>query len=388
MSDARLIRAGNSPAFLAEESPLRRLPRRPQQKRPQEFMDRFEGRALVYDCFWQADGGSILLVGPPPMNLRPVLREASYVALPSGAVLSPTYHASLSTMITELRGAPAGTSSVRLTLREQVFDIKVQPNHSAELEGRRVLFTMSKDNELGWIAEWARWHARVHGADAIVLFDNGSTRYGAAQIEETLLGVQGISRVAVQSWPHSYGMTDPALSLNPFYILFLQVSSMSVALRRFAARAYGLLNCDIDELASTPPGTTIFDLCKQSSHGLVVMRGRFIEPEADSGAPAGGRTHRHYSRYLANPRQAVSRPNKWVLDPTRPWVQKLAVRPYMHWIEGRPWFSKSTPDGVFYRHFRGINTNWKHDRTEPRHNSHRELIEDSEFAQLVARNAF
>lgn len=388
MSEPQLIRSGNSPAFLAEDAPLRRLPRRPQQKRPKEFMDRFEGRALVYDCFWHVAGDHILLVGPPPMNLLPALRAASYVALPSGVHLHPRFHASLSTMITELSGAPAGTTTVRMTVEEQVFDLLVQPNHAADFAGRRVLFTMSKDNDLGWIAEWARWHSKMHGADAIVFFDNDSSRYSTREIEKTLLGVDGIAKVAVQNWPHTYGMTDPALSLNPFYILFLQVSSMSVALRRYAGQADGLLNCDIDELASTPPGTTIFDICRGSSHGLVVMRGRFIEPEVDAGAPVEGRTHRHYSRCHADPKQAVSRPNKWVIDPTRPWVSKLSVKPYMHWIEGRPWFSKSTPEGVFYRHFRGINTNWKHERTEPRHNSHDELIQDTEFAQLVASNAF
>lgn len=388
MSEVRLIRSGNSSAFLAEGAPLRRLPRRPQQKRPKEFMDRFEDRALVYDCFWHACGEHILLVGPPPMNLLPVLRAASYAALPSGAHLHPRFHASLSTMLTELSNAPADTTAVRMTVDDQVFDMPVQPNHSAEFAGRRVLFTMSQDNDLGWIAEWARWHAKMHGTDAIVFFDNGSSRYGTAEIEETLLGVEGIAKVAVQSWPHTYGMTDPALSLNPFYILFLQVSSMSVALRRYAAEAHGLLNCDIDELVRTPAGTTIFDICKQSSHGLVAMRGRFIEPEPDAGAPAEGRTHRHYCRYHADPKQAVSRPNKWIIDPTRAWVKKLSVRPYMHWIEGRPWFSKSTPDGVYYRHFRGINTNWKHERTEPRHDSHDDLIEDAEFAELVARHAF
>ena len=43
---------------------------------------------------------------------------------------------------------------------------------------------------------------------------------------------------------------------------------------------------------------------------------------------------------------------------------------------------------VFYRHFRGINTNWKHERTEARHSSHDELVQDAEFAELVARHAF
>lgn len=387
MSEARLIRARSSTAFLAEAGSLRRLPRKPELSRPAAFLERFEDRALVYDCFWHADGARILLVGPPPMNLMKEVRQATYLALPSGTPLRARIHPSLSTMITELAGAPEGTAAVRMEVGGQAFELAVGPSHAAELEGRRVLFTMSRDNELGWIAEWARWHRRLHGADAIVFFDNGSTRYGVGEIEETLLGVDGIDRVAVLSWPHRYGMTDPALSVNPFYILFLQVSSMGVALRRFAARAYGLLNCDVDELAGTPEDTTIFEMCKRSRHGLVVMRGRYIEAEADDGAPADGRTHRHYSHYHADPRRALSRPAKWALDPTRAWVRSLSVHPYMHWIEGRPWFSKTRRPDVFYRHFRGINTNWKHDRTGRRHRSDDELFVDSEFVQLMARHA-
>jgi len=388
LSEARLIRAGHSPAFLAADGPLRRLPRQPERQRPREFLERFEDRALVYDCFRHPDGERILFVGPPPMNLVPELRRADYLALPAGTRLTPAFHASLSTMITELSGAPSGTTAVRLTVAGQSFELAVQPNHAAEFAGRRLLFTMSKDNELSWIAEWARWHQRLHGTDAIVLFDNGSSRYGTDEIEETLLGVDGIDRVAVLRWPYAYGMTDPALRVNPFYILFLQVSSMSVALRRFGAAAAGLLNCDIDELVSTPPGTTIYELCQRSRRGLVVMRGRFMEAEADPGLSAEQRTHRHYTTYLADPRHAASRPSKWILDPQRSWVRNLAVHPYMHWIEHRPWFSKTTPTGVFYRHFRGINTNWKQLRTQARHASPDELVQDAEFAELVIGDAF
>lgn len=387
MSDGRLIRAENSAAFLAEDAPLRRRPRAPTRRRPEEFYHRFEDRALVYDCFWHADGKRILLVGPPPMNLMPAFQAARFVALPSKAALEPTYHPSLSTMITALAGAPEGTREVAMSLAGQDFVLKVQPNHSAELAGRRILFTMSKDNELGWIAEWARWHAALHGTDAIVFFDNGSSRYGLGEIEETLLGVGGIEKVSVQSWPYAYGMTDPALRMDPFYILFLQVSSMSVVLRRFAAHAYGLLNADVDELIATPAGTAIFDLAKQSNHGLIVMRGRYLEAVAN-GAGDGPRTHRHFLYSHRDPRQARSGPKKWALDPTRPWLERLSVHPYMHWILGRPWFSKSMPAGVFYRHFRGINTNWKHERTGPRHGSDSDLVQDVDFAQLVARDAF
>lgn len=363
MSGARLLRVGRATAFLAEDRPLRRLPRAPHKQRPPAFHERFEDRALVYDCFWHADGERVLLVGPPPMNLAPLYRHARYEALPSRTLLTARHHASLSTMITELGGAPAGTTAIRFELEGQSFELPVGENYSSALARRRVLFTMSKDNELGWIAEWARWHARLHGTDAIVLFDNGSTRYEPAAIEETLRAVPGINQVAVASWPGRYGETDHALLSSPFYVLFLQVSSMSVALRRFAPGAAGLLNCDVDELVETPAGTDIYALAGASRHGLVVMRGQFVEANAIADAPERGLLHRHFRMHHIEPSRASSPQKKWVLDPSRAWVQNLGVHPYMHWIQGRPMFGKAMPKGVRYHHFKAINTNWKEERT-------------------------
>lgn len=387
MTAQRFIKTEHSTAFLSEDGRLKRLPRDSTRPRASGFFEHYEDRALVYDCFWDAAGKQVLLVGPPPMNLVASVRAASYLALPSRTVLHPRYFPSLSTMITALAGAPADTAEIVMRVEDQEFSLPVRPNHSAELAGRRVLFTMSKDNDLGWIEEWARWHAAMHGADAIVFIDNGSSRYDTREVEATLLGVAGIEKLVVESWPYRYGMTDTAFIVNPFYVLYLQVSAMSVVLRRYGARAYGILNCDIDELAATP-GSSIFDLARQSRHGLVVMRGRYIEPVPVEGAPAEGRRHRHFQHYLADPRKSVSRPNKWALDPTRPWVQSLRVHPYMHWVAGRPLFGKATPPGVFYRHFRGVNTNWKDRRTEPNGLRREDLVHDTEFADLVARNAF
>ena len=86
--------------------------------------------------------------------------------------------------------------------------------------------------------------------------------------------------------------------------------------------------------------------------------------------------------------RALSRPRKWAIDPTRSWFKNLAVHPYMHWVQGRPRFGKSTPPGVFYRHFRGINTNWKDRRTDAGSVRRDRLVIDREFAELVERRAF
>lgn len=383
MSEARLIRAGHSPAFLAADGPLRRLPRQPERQRPREFLERFEDRALVYDCFRHPDGERILLVGPPPMNLMPELRRADYLALPARTRLTPAFHASLSTMITELSGAPSGTTAVRLTVNGQSFELAVQPNHAAELAGRRLLFTMSKDNDLAWIAEWARWHQRLHGTDAIVLFDNGSSRYGTDEIEQTLLGVDGIDRVAVLRWPYRFGPVDRSLRIDPYWSRFLQIASMSVTLRRFGPNAHGLINADIDELSATRSGRSLYDLARASRGGLVVYRGVWIEPVPAGTSGGEAPTHRHFLSRSGDPRHAASRQRKWTLDPSRAWVQKLSVHPYWHWIEGRSLMAKSMPADAFYWHFRGISTDWKDARTLQR--TEGGLVSDGALARAFGR---
>lgn len=268
MTPARLLPADHSTAFLAEGGALAREIRSPEKPRPPEFVARYETRALVYDCFWHADNRRILLVGPPPMNLKSAIDRARYTALPSGTALAARYHPSLSTMITELAGAPAGTTSVRMELGGQQFELKVQPNQSEPFAGKRMLFAMSRNSELTWIKEWASWHAKLHGTNGIVLFDNGSTLYEPGAIVDTLLGIDQLDHVVVQSWPYAFGMTDHALAINPYWSHFLQISSMSVVLRRYGARAFGLLNCDPDELAATHSGRAIYDLLEETARRL------------------------------------------------------------------------------------------------------------------------
>jgi len=333
---------------------------------------------LYYDCF--RSGRDVLLVGPPPYGLG----GARFSGLPGKASLNVKTYLSESVMITRLADVPAEVTTIDVLLDSgERFDLPVQPTSVVEFSGARLLFTMSKDNELAWIAEWARYHARIHGTDAVVFFDNGSTRYEMAEIAETI-AKQGIERVAVHSWPYIYGAPDPAVRLNPFYTQFLQVASMSVVLRRYGMASAGILNCDIDELVGTPRGTTIYDLVQQSPQGLIVMRGQYMEPVPNEGAMFGD--HRDYSRYLADAKLSTSRPKKWALDPSREWVKSLKIHPYMHWIENRPFFSKSTPDGVFYRHFRVINTNWKDRRTEILPDAGQALMVDQDYIETVVRS--
>jgi len=356
MSPASLP-AANSYAALGADNALRRLPVRPTLTRPAEFGAAFDARTLFYDCFRHDDGLRILLVGPPPVSLAPAYKATRFTA--NGTALRPRFFRSLTTMVTELSGAPAGTQAIGVALGGESFTLPVQPNSCRALEGRRVLFTINRNNDLGWIREWAEFHAKIHGTDAVIVVDNGSTRYDTAELYATLAAVPGIAAAAVPSWPYSFGPIDRSVRANHYWARFLQIGSMSMVLRRYGERAYGLLDCDIDELAGTRSGQSIYDLARQSRGGLVVFRGEWIE------ATGGGTSHRDYTQRLTDAKAALSPQRKWALDPSRPWVRKLSVQPYWHWIEGRALFSKTMPADALYWHFKGINTNWKQDRTRP-----------------------
>jgi hypothetical protein len=356
---ARILPAGSSRADLPASGPLRQ-PRFALLRRPQSFYDAFEQRALFYDCFWHHDGQRVLLVGPPPGSLD---YNAMVFTVAGTRLVSRTY-VSASVCITELVNVPSSAREIAVSFAGSGFALPIQPSHCVELAGSRVLFTMSRNNELSWVREWALWHTRHHGADTVVLVDNGSTNYSVDDLRVTLSAVPGIRNVAVHSWPQTFGPPDPAVFNFREWSRFLQLCSMSMVLRRYGMRAHGLLNCDIDELAITHSGRPIYDVAKESAGGLIVFRGTWVEAQPEPGAPPHP-PHSAYRHILADPKRARSAQRKWALDPTRPWVERLSVHPYWHWVEGRDRKAKSMPDDASYFHFRGINTNWKDPRTTP-----------------------
>jgi hypothetical protein len=379
MSPAILLDANSSAAVLP--AGVRRAPRTPGRKRPREFLEAFDADGMFYDCFWHVDGKRVLLVGPPPVNVEAGYRLAKFTALPSRQALEVRFHISLSAMITELGDVPAGSTDIEIAFGSETVALPIRPNLSKQLAGKRLLFSMNKNNELAWIREWAAFHAKLHGTNTVVLFDNGSTAYSTDDVVETLRGVPGLSHVAVPVWRQRFGRTDPAVKLNPYWAHFPQIASMSDVLRRYGAEAGGILNADIDELVEAPGGQSIYELASATRHGLAVFRGRWIEatPLGDAAID-----HRDFGLRFADPKRARARPNKWALDPKRGWVANLKVHPYWHWIAGRPMFSKISPPGAQYWHFRGISTNWKVNRTAAL--PWRETLEaDAELAAAFAK---
>lgn len=351
-----------SPVFIPETSVVRRLPRHPERQRPSHFFEAFEDRALFYDCFYSGDT-DIILVGPPPLNLEPLLKSAIFRALPTGKRLEPSWFASRSTMTTVLNGAPPGTNAVEIEVEGITEIIPVQPYCPEIFANRRVMFTMNKDNDLAWMDLWARWHSQLHGVDAIVIFDNGSTRYGLKEIADTLSRVDGLKTIGLVSMPFRYGPVDRAVLSHPYWPNFLQVASFAMMTRRFACQSAGILNCDIDELIGRSGDGDVFAMLDASRDGFVRLKGTWIETA--QGAPKDSSkilpAHLGFEYRRKNP-LLVRCANKWALDPRRSWTQDFSTVPMMHRIYGMPRARTLMAPSLPFWHFRGINTNWKEDR--------------------------
>lgn len=353
MSQVEIV--STSPAVLAADGGLVRQPRAQWRRRGEAFDAGFDRRTLFYDCFWAADGETVLLVGPPLRNLRKAVERADFRVAGSETRLRPRFHASISVTIVALSGVPAGASRLTVVLGDQTFSLAIQPNYAERLAGRRLMFTMNCNNEAGWLAAWADYHRRFHGVDGVIVFDNGSSNLTPEEVGAALCK-SGIADVFVVPWDHLYGPYDPKVLINPYWARFAQIGAMNLVLRRFGAAAAGLLNCDIDELVHTRAEGDVFEALDRTPQGLLVMHGAWMETKRVSSRFGD---HRDFSYRLKDPKGRHCAQRKWTLDPRRPWVSDLDVQPYMHWIEGRPRGSKTMAEGAFYWHFKGINTNWK-----------------------------
>jgi len=262
---------------LPADGPHLRQPPRPVDLRGPNYAARFDATTLFYDVY--RAGAHVVLQGPPFLNLQALLAQSAPLA---GALagwwprarIRPRFKAG---EIWWRNGPDHFTLSGPLGTHA----IAVQPDGAALFAGRRVIHTLSKDNDIAWIIDWARFYQRHHGADAVLLYDNGSSAYDAAELEETLATACPQMLVRVVSWSFPYGPQGglaagiPGIEA-PWDSDFCQTGSMQHARHRFLRHARSVLNADIDELVLGPAGQSIFAAAEASRAGFVKFAGRWI----------------------------------------------------------------------------------------------------------------
>jgi hypothetical protein len=237
--------------------------------------DRYDDSTFWYDAFWR--GRHLFVICPRFWGLVSLLADGAFHVdgtRPESVVRRT--RGLYETM--RLSGLPRGDRLAftfgGATVTGAISDSDVD---SKAFAGLNVAVTVSRDNRLEWIGDWARWHVRHHGLQAVLIFDNGSTATSIDAVRETLLRAD-VAHAAVSSVPLPYGPLLRAAEGRMSHAgQYLQTSLLNIARMRFLPRARAVLQCDVDELVR-PGRDGIFDATVRSVLGLCVLSGSWRHP--------------------------------------------------------------------------------------------------------------
>lgn len=365
-SDAAFGLIEPAPVRLSDFTSMRREPTRPPDHRGGDFQALFDDDILFYDGF-TLPSGKIALLGPPFFNLKPALETMTVTALPSRRpcrfrLRDMDRHGQV------IVDAPEGTFALELVIGGKSITAAIQPGQPEIFAGRRVLMTLSRNNHLNWMRDWICYNRDVHGADAVLLYDNASTLYRPADILKTIAGIGGIAAARVVAWPFKYGPQGDG-SGKFWDSDFCQRGVLEHARWRFLQHARSAQNSDIDELVVSHNGESVFAAAERSLFGVAAYGGRWVMGTDRTPVPlySQQRLHRHYSavqrpqwrrRFGLIPTDAAGCPPKWAVVPGKcPPGAQWSIHSIGGWLP-----SRLVSRNFSYRHFREISDGWKYDR--------------------------
>ena len=314
---------------------------------------RFDDRVLWYSAVWLADRKVLRLYGPRAGNLKPLLRSAGY-ATEHGALPAPHLRGFKRYVIAEFPlDRPA--DSLRITLADVPQQMPILHQDQRTFAGLNVLYTMSQNNDPDWICDWARYHHRHHGANALLLADNASSAYTPEALLDRLSGLDFLQSVRVLSVPFKYGPSS-AICRRASQARFLQSAIANTSRDLLLGSARAVLSCDVDEIVVSTSGRSIFDACVARRLGFITFPGywRFARTE--------GRTQiRHADHVWRDPAQSGACPTKYAIAPGGPvggwsWMT--------HSLEALPRRLFSGAPEFWFAHCYGISTRWKEGRDD------------------------
>ena len=243
----------------------------------------FDYRTLIYDAIYIPRRRAICLICPKLRNLSRVIGEAQFFA--GGRRLTPKIR------VTQGRHDEVWFRCLRtpdtLKIRYHSFDwaIPVSLQDRTSFKGLRCAVLKSKDNELTWIKDWAKYHVKVHNLQAVLLFDNASKRYSVGDVHDALLQTGGLQQVRVLLAPFPFGpvkRSEDRGGKGYSTEKFLSHGILNIARRRYLQQAASVLLTDIDELVSPVPNSSIFRLAESSLFGYVEFKGVWRYPREDA----------------------------------------------------------------------------------------------------------
>jgi hypothetical protein len=252
--------------------------------------------------------------------------------------------------------AESDVSALRISFGRQEAVVAVQPNLSSLFAGRRVLTNRCQNDPIQWLVDWAWYHAREFGFDAILHYDNGSTAYSVEDVRFALSRVPGIEVVVVVAWP--FPMEPPPASVPATGQLFwhqlkdrwAESGRLEHQRRRFLEHAELVLVADVDELVlQRNPALGIDALFADPNVAWVRFDSELVVNTAD----LPDRLLRHRDLFWIRDEPAFKTPKYLVKpdrcpDEARWWLHDVA------WARG----ADISDDDYVVAHFIALTTGW------------------------------
>ncbi|MEO0918067.1 MAG: hypothetical protein AAFY31_13945, partial [Pseudomonadota bacterium] len=245
-------------------------------------------------------------------------------------------------------GADPTGRSFQLDMPNGAIELPISTAATDRFADRNVIYTMVRNDDLIWIRDWVLAHQRNHGADAVLIANNGSTAYDSNALACAISDVPGIAVADVLEVPLRHGPASKSVSRVGF-AKFLQTACLNLVRDRFFARARAVLLCDVDELITAPEGRSIFDATAQS-----IIKYRPIAGSWRFAAESDG-VLRHADHILSDTRNEACA-DKYCIVPDSIFGRMCWS---VHSLENvnRRIFRPRGPHRFY--HCRGISTSWK-----------------------------
>lgn len=357
---------------IPEDVPLRRDSTVPERFRDDTFGRLHDDRTVIYDAV-RLSRRAVVLTCPQLNNLWPVLRDGLRV---DGRPVRRLRRTSIG-RIDQLRLAVPHAARLGLRLGDVEVDVPIRKAQGNAFRGRNLLFCISRNNDPAWIAGWARFHARTHGADAVIVFDNASDRYGRDAVLAALAEVSELAVARVIGAPFRYGGIMERDG-RKFRVKHLQTAIINITRIDMGARARAVLSCDIDEMVLRRSDKTVFDAARATLRGGIQLKGQWVFPETPDHAPCAQHEHQWWPepvrqcqfKWCAVARHPFSRLGGWdVHSFGGDWLRR--------WRSLRP----DHPDFTLV-HCAGTTTGWKPESR--RFDFPKALRHDPDLAQALA----
>lgn len=323
---------------------LRRDHMAPPEARDATYLENYDRTTLWYDAFWR--DGEVIVIAPLMKNLAAPVKAAGF-QLDGRKV--PWRRRRFQRHEVWRMPSPEPPGELRVAGPDWSVASPVSQTAADLFAGRNVILTISKDNELAWIRDFARFYRETQGTEAILFIDNGSQSYGPEDVAATL-SESGLQAMVVSA-PLPYGAKVTG-ARNTHRAKFFRPAMLNLARLRFLYRARAVLNIDIDELVWSE-GASVFDLAAAHPIGFAPFRGRWRAPGPDAGSPPLHRDH------------------VWISDDQRVCPIKYAVAPNrlagriswdVHRLERLPFKNRLVRKDAGYWHCSGVSTGWKQTR--------------------------